>query len=69
MADDRQKALELALKEIEKKFGKGSIMNLGGDTPVNVQVQSSGSLTLDIALGCMGYPKGRIIEVYGELSL
>ena len=68
MADDRKNALEAALREIEKKFGKGSIMSLGEDTPINVQVQSSGSLTLDIALGCMGYPKGRIIEVYGPES-
>jgi recombination protein RecA len=68
MSDERQRSLEATLKEIEKKFGKGSIMNLGGDIPVNVQVQPSGSLTLDIALGCMGYPKGRIIEIYGPES-
>lgn len=68
MANDRQHSLNAALSQIEKKFGKGSIMKLGEEVPVKMDIQSSGSLHLDIALGCMGYPKGRIIEVYGPES-
>ena len=57
-----------ALKLIEKDFGKGSIMRLGERAEQKVQVMSSGSLALDIALGSGGYPKGRIIEIYGPES-
>ena len=66
--DERQKALDNALKNIEKDFGKGAVMRLGERAEQKVQVMSSGSLALDIALGAGGYPKGRIIEIYGPES-
>ncbi|HTZ11328.1 MAG TPA: recombinase RecA [Candidatus Margulisiibacteriota bacterium] len=62
---ERQKALELALVQIEKQFGKGSIMKLGGETRVNVESISTGALTLDVALGVGGLPRGRVVEVFG----
>ncbi len=62
---DRQKALELALSQIEKQFGKGSIMKLGSSTHLNVEVIPTGALTLDYALGVGGLPRGRIIEIFG----
>lgn len=62
---NRQKALELALLQIEKQFGKGSIMKLGGDSKVKVETISTGALTLDIALGVGGLPRGRVIEIFG----
>ena len=62
---DRQKALELALSQIEKQFGKGSIMKLGGEVRVNVETIPTGALTLDLALGVGGLPKGRVIEIFG----
>ncbi len=65
---DRQAALEMALKQIEKQFGKGSIMKLGEQTDRRISTIPSGSLALDIALGVGGYPRGRIIEVYGPES-
>ncbi|MBD3623968.1 MAG: DNA recombination/repair protein RecA, partial [Rhodobacteraceae bacterium] len=66
---DKQKALESALSQIERSFGKGSIMKLGGDNPVmDIEATSTGSLGLDIALGIGGLPKGRIVEVYGPES-
>ena len=66
---DKQKALEAALGQIEKAFGKGSIMRLGeGGTITDVSSISSGSLGLDVALGIGGFPKGRIIEIYGPES-
>ena len=66
---DKQKALDSALAQIERQFGKGSIMKLGGDNPVaEIEATSTGSLGLDIALGIGGLPKGRIIEVYGPES-
>ncbi|WP_152392539.1 recombinase RecA [Paenibacillus guangzhouensis] len=65
---DRRAALEMALRNIEKQFGKGSIMKLGESTHMQVEVVPSGSLALDIALGIGGYPRGRIIEVYGPES-
>lgn len=65
---DRSAALDVALRQIEKQFGKGSIMKLGESTHMQVEVVSSGSLALDIALGVGGFPKGRIIEVYGPES-
>ncbi|MDE5715314.1 MAG: recombinase RecA [Anaeroplasmataceae bacterium] len=68
MADSRELALEEALKKIEKEFGKGSIMRLGDQADRKIEVISSGSIALDKALGVGGYPKGRIIEVYGPES-
>jgi recombination protein RecA len=67
---DKQKeeALNSAIKEIEKHFGKGSVMRLGDRSAVDVDVIPTGSLTLDAALGIGGYPKGRIIEIYGPES-
>lgn len=66
--EEREKALNKALEQIEKDFGKGAIMKLGERAEQKVQVISSGSLALDIALGAGGYPKGRIIEIYGPES-
>lgn len=63
--DNKDAALNDAIKQIEKKFGKGSVMRLGDRVAVDVDVIPSGSLTLDAALGIGGYPKGRIIEIYG----
>nr|WP_325248236.1 recombinase RecA [Amylibacter sp.] len=65
---DKQKALESALGQIERQFGKGSIMKLGGSAVMDVEATSTGSIGLDIALGIGGIPKGRIIEVYGPES-
>jgi len=65
---DRRAALEMALRQIEKQFGKGSIMKLGENAQLQVETISSGSLALDIALGVGGFPKGRIIEIYGPES-
>ncbi|CAH1056224.1 recombinase RecA [Paenibacillus sp. VTT E-133280] len=65
---DRRAALDMALRQIEKQFGKGSIMKLGESTHMQVEVVPSGSLALDIALGIGGLPKGRIIEIYGPES-
>jgi recombination protein RecA len=64
----REQALEAALKSIEKEFGKGSVMRMGDKATEKVEVISSGSITLDRALGVGGYPKGRIIEIYGPES-
>lgn len=65
---DKDKALEQVLQDIEKQFGKGAIMKLGSSEHMEVEVTSSGSLALDVALGVGGYPKGRIIEIYGPES-
>ena len=66
---DKQKALDSALAQIERQFGKGSIMKLGADNPVaEIEATSTGSLGLDIALGIGGLPKGRIVEIYGPES-
>src|SRR3954447_14728522 len=65
---DRQAALEMALKQIEKQFGKGSIMKMGEQTETRISTVPSGSLALDAALGVGGYPRGRIIEIYGPES-
>lgn len=65
---DRRAALEMALRQIEKQFGKGSIMKLGENAQLQVETYSSGALALDIALGIGGFPRGRIIEVYGPES-
>lgn len=68
-AADKQKALDSALAQIERQFGKGSIMKLGKDSPVaEIEATSTGSLGLDIALGIGGLPKGRIIEIFGPES-
>ena len=68
MADTREQALEAALNQIEKEFGKGAVMRLGDDVDRKIEVISSGSIALDKALGVGGYPKGRIIEIYGPES-
>ena len=67
-AADKKKALETALQQIEKSFGKGTVMRLGDKAEMNVDVIPTGSLTLDLALGVGGLPKGRIIEIYGPES-
>ena len=67
--EDRLKALEAALGQIEKQFGKGAVMKLGDSAAqMNVETIPTGSLSLDIALGLGGIPKGRIIEIYGPES-
>lgn len=66
--EDKEKALNEAIKQLEKQYGKGAVMRLGERTSVEVDVIPSGSLTLDIALGIGGYPKGRIVEIYGPES-
>lgn len=68
MALDKAKALETALSQIEKQFGKGAVMRLGQNQAMNVDSISTGSLSLDIALGIGGLPRGRIIEIYGPES-
>lgn len=65
---DRKAALDMALKQIEKQFGKGSVMRLGEKTDLQISTVPSGSLALDAALGVGGYPRGRIIEIYGPES-
>ena len=65
--DGKKQALNLALSQITKQFGDGSIMKLGEQSKIDVELFSSGSLALDLALGG-GYPKGRIIEIYGPES-
>ena len=65
---EKDKVLSQVLADIEKQFGKGAIMKLGDDTHNEIEVSPSGSLTLDLALGVGGYPKGRIIEIYGPES-
>ena len=67
-SDDRQKALDRAMKQITKDYGKGSIMRMGDETSVNIETVSSGSLALDVALGVGGYPRGRVVEIYGPES-
>ena len=67
-AADKKKALETAMAQIEKSFGKGSIMRLGDKVDMNIDVIPTGSLTLDLALGVGGLPKGRIVEIYGPES-
>ena len=68
MANDRKAALDAAMKKIEKNYGKGSIMKLGEKVDQQISTIPSGSLALDVALGVGGYPRGRIIEVYGPES-
>lgn len=66
--EQKQKALNLALNQIEKQFGKGSIMKLGETTNLDISTMPTGALSLDIALGIGGIPKGRIVEIYGPES-
>ena len=69
MDANRERAMELAMSQIEKQFGKGAIMKLGADAPVaDIQAVSTGSLALDMALGVGGVPRGRVIEIYGPES-
>ncbi|OOY41776.1 DNA recombination/repair protein RecA, partial [Solemya velum gill symbiont] len=69
MDDNRKKALSAALTQIEKQFGKGSVMRMGDGSVINnVEAVSTGSLGLDIALGIGGIPKGRVVEIYGPES-
>ncbi|EFI42286.1 recombinase RecA [Peptoniphilus sp. oral taxon 386] len=65
---EKKKALELAISQIEKQYGKGSIMKLGADSKLDIETIPTGSLALDLSLGVGGIPKGRIIEVYGPES-
>ena len=65
---EKDKALDAALSQIERAFGKGSIMRLGQDTKIDIEAISTGSLGIDIALGIGGLPKGRIVEIYGPES-
>lgn len=66
--DDRQKALDAAMAMIEKDFGKGAVMRLGDDERPPIQAISSGNTAIDIALGIGGFPRGRIVEIYGPES-
>ena len=68
MAEDKVKALDDAIKQIEKQYGKGSVMKLGEKADTSLEVIKTGSISLDMALGVGGYPKGRIIEIYGPES-
>lgn len=65
VSEERQKALKAAIDKIEKDFGKGSIMKLGDRPAVSVETIPTGALSLDVALGIGGVPRGRIIEIYG----
>ena len=67
-AKDRDKSLENALAQIDRQFGKGSIMRLGDDTRPPVEVVPTGSVALDVALGIGGLPRGRVVEIYGPES-
>jgi len=67
-SEDRQKALDRAMKQITKDFGKGAIMKLGEQANKKIETISSGSLALDVALGAGGYPRGRVVEIYGPES-
>ncbi|MFE1513846.1 recombinase RecA, partial [Corynebacterium bovis] len=66
--DDRQKALDLAMAQIEKDFGKGAVMRLGDDNRPPVSAISSGNIAINVALGVGGFPRGRIVEIYGPES-
>lgn len=67
-APDREKALELALAQIDKNFGKGSVMRLGDEVRQPISVIPTGSIALDVALGIGGLPRGRVVEIYGPES-
>ena len=66
--NDKEKIIDLAMKQIQKEYGEGSIMKLGENQKMNIRSISTGSLNLDIALGVGGVPRGRIIEIYGAES-
>src|ERR1700678_2159905 len=66
--DDREKALDAALGQIEKQFGKGSIMRMGENLHMNIESIPTGALALDMALGIGGLPRGRVVEIYGPES-
>ncbi|HEY0230210.1 MAG TPA: ATPase domain-containing protein, partial [Dokdonella sp.] len=68
MDDNKRKALASALSQIEKQFGKGAVMRMGDKTDEAIDVVSTGSLGLDIALGVGGLPRGRVVEIYGPES-
>ncbi|PHR49772.1 MAG: recombinase RecA [Fluviicola sp.] len=68
VSEEKMKALQLTMDKMEKTFGKGSVMKLGDSAVEDVDVISSGSVTLDLALGVGGYPKGRVVEIYGPES-
>src|SRR5580693_7423109 len=68
MAEEREKALEAALGQIEKQFGKGSVMRMGDNLSMNIESIPTGALSLDLALGIGGLPRGRIVEIYGPES-
>ena len=65
---EKLKALQLTLDKLEKTYGKGTVMKLGDNAIEDIEVIPSGSLTLDLALGVKGFPKGRIVEIYGPES-
>ena len=67
-APDRQKALDAALAQIDKQFGKGSVMRLGDEVRAPIEVIPTGSIALDVALGIGGLPRGRVVEIYGPES-
>ncbi|TME33779.1 MAG: DNA recombination/repair protein RecA, partial [Chloroflexi bacterium] len=62
---EKSRAIEQAIQQIEKQFGKGSIMKLGGTSGEKIDVISTGSLAVDMALGVGGFPRGRVVEIYG----
>src|SRR5215467_3665018 len=64
-AGDREKALETALAQIERQFGRGSVMRLGDEARAPIEVIPTGAISLDIALGIGGFPRGRVVEIYG----
>jgi recombination protein RecA len=68
VSEEKKKALQLTMDKMEKTFGKGSVMKLGDSAIADVDVISSGSVTIDLALGVGGYPKGRVVEIYGPES-
>ncbi len=66
--DNKLKALKLTLEKLDKAYGKGTVMKMGDSADTTVEATSSGSLSLDLALGVGGYPKGRVVEIYGPES-
>jgi len=67
-SSDRDKALDTALANIDRQFGKGSVMRLGDDVRAPIEVIPTGSIALDVALGTGGLPRGRVVEIYGPES-
>jgi len=66
--DDRNKALEMAMSQIEKQFGQGSVMKMGEKATMSIEAVPTGALSLDLALGIGGLPRGRVTELYGPAS-